>query len=160
MELSKNFLKGMEENGYTLEYINKCKYIGGNKGRHYNYYNLLYPFRPLPILKDRCVCGMLIKENCFIEDEDGEIIIIGNECINKFCKISYRSCGNCGVKHQNRKDNYCNDCRIKLKCPICNTIKKIQYNICYNCFEYNKLHNLSNNTIPKGKCIIDINKMD
>ena len=34
MELSKNFLKGMEENGYTLEYINKCKYIGGNKGRH------------------------------------------------------------------------------------------------------------------------------
>ena len=112
------------------------------------------------MLKDKCVCGVSIKENCFIEDEDGEIIIIGNECINKFCEISYRSCGNCGVKHQNRKDNYCNDCRLKLKCPICNTIKKIQYNICYNCFEYNKLHNLSNNTIPKGKCIIDINKMD
>ena len=60
-------------------------------------------------------CGVYIKENCFIEDENGEIVIIGNECINKFCKISYRSCSNCEARHQNRKDNYCNDCRIILK---------------------------------------------
>lgn len=48
-----------------------------------------------------------------------------------------KSCSNCGKNHKNRKDNLCNDCRVKPTYPLCKCLKHHIYygNSCRTCFK-------------------------
>jgi hypothetical protein len=129
-----NFKKGLKEN-YDMEYDNvknNWKYCGGNKGRHLNYYTLMFNGAKLPELENKCVCGHNIIENCFITDNT-ELLVLGNCCIKAFVKKCNR---NCGDTHLNRKINKCNVCKRKY-CIICKEEKNpnyLKYKKCYNCY--------------------------
>jgi hypothetical protein len=70
-----------------------------------------------------CLCGVAIKQNCFIfNKKTHEIKVIGNCCIKKF-NLQGRTCFDCGAIHKNRKDNMCNECRLIKK----ETQKKLNY---------------------------------
>ena len=44
------------------------------------------------------------------------IIVVGSDCVLHFGDSpKYKRCDECGEKHSNRKDNYCDDCRIFKK---------------------------------------------
>jgi len=70
----------------------------------------------LPTQKEKCICDHFISENCFIYKIVGKQIkirVIGNCCIKKF-DLQGRRCQMCDAVHKNRKDNYCNECRVKV----------------------------------------------
>ena len=103
-------------------------YVGGTD--NVNYFNKVYPInveRPEPpIFQGWCPCGQPnLVVNCWIRNKHtDEIRVIGSSCQNLFGAGRKRLCGICGGVHKNRKDNYCNTCRAKLKLqmtdsPIC-----------------------------------------
>ena len=58
--------------------------------------------------------------------------VIGNCCIKKF-DLGGRTCAICGDEHNNRKNNYCNNCRKGI-CDDCyKPLKNTNYKICYHC---------------------------
>lgn len=72
--------------------------------------------------EESCVCKTPIKHLCFLHNKDyknntkPEYLLIGSCCITKFMPDGLtKTCSNCGEIHQNRKDNFCNDCREYLK---------------------------------------------
>ena len=114
-------------------------YCGGDSKSHLNYFNL-YNKNNKRVEKsqyiDKCVCGHLIKENCYITNKDNtSIIVVGNCCIKRFLpeKKKGRSCEDCGGSHRNRSVNLCNDCKYK-KCSKCNKNNDNGYKICFNCY--------------------------
>ena len=133
----KNFKKGLKEN-YDMDYDkirDEWKYCGGNKGRHLNYYNLMFNNAKLPELENKCVCGHNIIENCFITNNE-ELLVLGNCCIKAFVKKCNRTCEICGETHLNRKENKCIVCKKKY-CIICGDEKNpdyLKYKKCYNCY--------------------------
>ena len=163
-DLSERFLKGLLSYGLTYEDIIESgwKYAGGDRGRHLNYYNLMFNgYEKIPY-EGRCICGHPIKENCYITDANQEsYIVLGNCCIKRFIPKSCRTCDICEGPHKNRKINRCNNCRNKYgdrtcdickgghrnkyvnkcnqcrlgHCDVCH--KKIQtcYRKCYNCYK-------------------------
>ena len=87
-------------------------------GTHYKYFCQRWKdfFRKQPKVpyEDRCVCNHVITQNCYIlNTETKDIKIIGNCCIKKF-GLQGKTCSLCNAIHKNRKDNYCNDCRVIL----------------------------------------------
>lgn len=114
----KNFIKGVEEKGYNYdEFIESFFYIGGDKGRHFDYFKLCNKEEKKytkPIHNDYCICGHTIVENCYISDGT-DILVIGNCCIKKFMKNSTRTCETCKTQHKNRKVNKCKDCQEYFK---------------------------------------------
>jgi len=119
------------------------RYAGGNKGRHFNYFKMLYPKELLPEKSNECVCNQSIIENCYISYQD-EIIIVGNCCIKRFIPQSTRTCELCNQPHITRTQNRCKDCKIKKKqpekrlCKICKIM--IDYipkrPLCENCYYF------------------------
>ena len=105
------------------------EYIGGDTGSHY--LKLSSNMEPLP-KEYECICTHDIIENCYIQNIiTGEILIVGNCCIKKYLKIdTSKKCQKCDKPHKNRKDNFCNTCRlinkeaktIKIKPPQILTI--------------------------------------
>jgi hypothetical protein len=107
------------------EYIHGLNYYQIVETRHSRYYenqlrpqwikeglNIAHDY--VPKHKDKCICDHFISENCFIykkENGNFHIRVIGNCCIKKF-DLQGRKCQMCDAVHKNRKDNYCNDCRI------------------------------------------------
>tara|TARA_R110001599_G_scaffold352904_1_gene589268 strand:+ start:980 stop:1396 length:417 start_codon:yes stop_codon:yes gene_type:complete len=133
--LTKRFLKGLEEVGVTYEEMrNNWKYAGGNQKEHLNYFRLAYPNDLPPPFEHNCVCGHDINEQCYITD--GEcFLVVGNCCIKKFLLKSGRTCENCGSAHKNRIVNRCNDCRVGV-CDGCGKDIDEKYKKCYDC-KYN-----------------------
>ena len=120
LDLTNHFIKGLKEYNLTIKEIEKgqWKYCGGDKGRHLNYWKLCFPNYPTPDKVNECVCGHRIEGNCYITDDfnDGEILILGNCCIKKFCPKSSRTCEICEQPHKNRKVHECR----KGICDNCN----------------------------------------
>jgi len=112
-KLSDRFIEGLQKYNLTYEEIKNWRYAGGDTGRHYNYFVMIYGehVKPLPHT-NTCVCNHHIKENCYIRNDD-DILILGNCCIKKFIPMSTRTCTYCKSQHRNRKNNICNDCRKK-----------------------------------------------
>lgn len=90
-----------------------------------------------------CICGMDIKQRCFIIKKSHELVFdnfitIGNCCIKLFGIKKQCECGN---EHRNTKDNLCNDCREKEKekdkrrCELCNIVirKNLISDYCKTC---------------------------
>jgi len=141
LELTERFIKGLKSYNLTKEEMIGWTYCGGKGGginsvRHKNYFKQCFPGFDFPDLKDECVCGHAIKENCYITNDllDGELLILGNCCIKKFLPKDNagRTCEICKKPHKNRKDNRCKQCRIKF-CQDCTKEKYRNYNKCKDC---------------------------
>ena len=132
--LKKKFLDGLATYGVSLEDIqsNKWRYCGGDKGSHYNYFQIACAGQELPEHEDDCVCTHPIMENCYITDGK-EFIVVGNCCIKRFISHSSRTCSVCDKPHKHRVVNRCNDCR-KGMCDKCDRMCSPQYKTCYKCF--------------------------
>jgi hypothetical protein len=118
--------------------LNKWRYAGGNRnGRHNNYFEMMFKNKPIarPPIKNKCLCGHRIEEQCYIYNkEENKLDVLGNCCIKKFIEKSSRTCEECDQPHKNRKSNKCNDCRYRF-CKKCN-IEKFngKYEMCNKCF--------------------------
>ena len=108
-----------------MTYAGGCGGLAGNCSHcdaaghkeHLKYFKHLFPNDVVPEHVTKCICGMTIKENCFIQCKDG-LVIIGNECINRFIdknEKGRKTCARCGDNHRNHKDNFCNSCRKEIK---------------------------------------------
>jgi hypothetical protein len=132
MTLYKKFIAGIIELGLTEEEIKKWQYCGGDYASHRHYFELRFPKRKFPDHVQRCVCGHDIKRNAYICNEIGDynsIIPIGSCCIKHFMTNGLRrTCETCGVIHQNRLINKCNDCRT-----LCCGFKVKQDGKCFQC---------------------------
>ncbi len=75
---------------------------------------------PMPETEQSCVCDQKgLRYNCFVTDGI-QVLVIGRVCLKQFLPQQARDmmshrCEDCMKPHRNRKDNYCNDCRIKRK---------------------------------------------
>lgn len=139
------------ENYITLpdgkeEYLSGFYYAGGKyddpmKGiSHRKYFKLRYGIEPPFEYKDRCICGVAIKLNCYITDDDENFMVIGRCCITKFLpeENQGRTCSICKKPHQSNKDNFCKDCRPKIPkgrfCEECgDSHHNRKDNLCNNC---------------------------
>jgi hypothetical protein len=105
------------------ELLENYVYCGGardSRQSHANYFLLFFDGDPPPYPdhEETCVCDHYIKENCYITDKRDKkncLVVLGNCCIKRFIPASGRTCSECGDPHQNRRDNYCADCRENLK---------------------------------------------
>ena len=64
-----------------------------------------------------CLCETKIEENVYYQNKNNpkDIIVIGNVCTKRYELDRSRHCSRCDAIHKNNKDNYCNNCRIKIK---------------------------------------------
>jgi hypothetical protein len=118
--MSDAFIKGLKKYNLSYEDIknSKWKYCGGDTGRHKNYFKICFPTDSFTFNighENHCICGHLIVENCYITNDELEILVLGNCCIKKFVPMSTRTCEICKLPHKNRKDNKCKDCRKILR---------------------------------------------
>lgn len=103
------------------DFIKQWFYIGGNRGRHLNKYRTLFGEFPNNIeRKNSCICTHHIEEQCYIKNKiTEEILVVGNCCINRFICNTDQRCELCKEPHKNRKNNYCNKCRLSRASSIC-----------------------------------------
>ena len=139
--ISKRFIKGLEEYNLTLEEIQSgsWKYSGGDTGSHLNNFILINKKKPDFGKKYNCICGHHIDENCYITNGT-DFLTLGNCCIKRFLPKdkTCKTCEKCGIPHKNRKNNLCNDCKRKY-CIICDNEKDyIKYKKCYDCYINNR----------------------
>jgi len=111
--------KAIEYLGYNWEEFKKEHiYIGSDKNSRYPYFLqccLRYPqFNLIPPPKQKqCMCTTEIVEQCWIMNiNNGNILVIGNECIKHFDFDTKRYC-TCGKSLNNSKYQECKNCRIK-----------------------------------------------
>ena len=99
------------ENPLNSGFIESEKY-----SRHYNFLKKIKKNDDiLPTnMQKHCLCFHCIDNLCYIKNiHTNKIYTIGESCIHKF--ETKRLCEICNNSHNNRKDNYCNDCRIIIK---------------------------------------------
>lgn len=132
-QLTEKFILGLKKYNLSLEDIQKTnwKYCGGDRGRHLNYYKLMFKDKSKPNHANKCVCGHEIKENCYITNGE-QTLVLGNCCIKKFIIKNTRTCEMCDKPHKNRKVNRCNDCRAGI-CDDCGKQCNEKYKKCYSC---------------------------
>ena len=108
------FIEGLVQHDLTLEEIQSgdWRYCGGETGHRQKDFHLSQPGREPPNHEDECVCGHLIRENCYITNGD-RVIVLGNVCVKRFLppEKSGRNCSDCGCRHNNLKVDLCNVCR-------------------------------------------------
>jgi hypothetical protein len=75
--------------------------------------------------RDTCVCEKKLLKNkiVVINQSDDEAIVLCKPCCEilgiSIPKSGKGFCQDCGEKHKNRSDNYCNSCRQKKNCLKC-----------------------------------------
>jgi len=127
--MNKRFQEILLSSGYDPDDIwENFKYIGGSgyidrDTKHSRYFMANFVKTHIPPLEtSSCLCRHEIKENCWIARKTNpeDILTVGNCCIKQFVKACKRTCEKCGQVHQNRKDNFCKECRPIKKCLKCN----------------------------------------
>jgi hypothetical protein len=130
--------KGLREMGLSIEELmNNYTYIGGNCRDGLKRWERLYGNEELPEPVDECICGHNIVDNRYLINKECEIIVLGNCCIKRFLPKDYKmiKCKECGASHQNRKVDYCNECRLNY-CGNCGKEKQGFYLLCSKCYFY------------------------
>lgn len=120
---------------YYSEYFNNTYSIFFNTKEKEN-------LRDRFIYKNKCVCGMEIKTNCFIYSREKDKLLRIGICCNKHFNQNGNKqyCVYCDTEHNNRKDNICNQCReLYKRCSKCGDYKRDYYNECSKC-KFNKLY--------------------
>jgi hypothetical protein len=137
IKLRKNFLEGLETRGITIDEFMKYKYAGGNKGSHRNYFKICGLLDKEPMITNKCICNHDIEEQCYLANDNKQVLIIGNCCIKHFLpeENQGRHCEKCNKKHRNTKDNYCKDCRELCINIECFNIKKSYNSQCNECYK-------------------------
>ena len=140
MNITDKFIKGLKKYNVTIEEITNgsWKYVGGDTGRHLNYFKRVFPNKELHENKKKCICDHVIKENCYIYNKhSGIILVLGNCCIKRFLpkNRASRTCEMCNETHRNRTVNRCNKCR-KGFCDECSCVIQTKYRKCYKCAFY------------------------
>lgn len=114
-----NFKKTLEEkygishNDFKDNYV----YCGSNKERKKAQKCGITPQMICDLTTDKCLCGVSIEENVYFRHKTTHnIIVIGNVCKYRYIEKSKKlNCLICFKPHQNRKDNYCKECRKSIK---------------------------------------------
>jgi hypothetical protein len=129
--ITQKFIKGLKKYNMTIEELSKdWKYCGGTQGRHYNYYQLMFPGESLCEHRSRCICNTRIKHNCYLTN-GVDTLVLGNCCIKRFVEKKGRTCSNCGESHKNRITILCKTCRVG-RCDICSApATRAKCNDCY-----------------------------
>lgn len=149
----KKIIEGLLKKNETIDSLKtKYTYIGGNFGEHLEYLQVMLcgeykndnitEFIRDTMENDCDVCGRSNKQKLCIWNVNEEIISLCNPC-NKYMKIieTYKAkiCDDCGEPHKNRRDNYCNTCRLKVECDECEERKECTkshgYNRCNECIK-------------------------
>jgi len=91
-------------------------------------------------LLDECIlCEKNNKDKFIFKNNiDNEFIALCKPCCNSLEINNKKHCIDCGESHKNRKDNYCNYCRLKSYCITCNCHKicklyNKKFNRCFDC---------------------------
>jgi len=102
------------------EFKKEHTYVGGNEGCRLNYFKeckkRYYPQFNLiqPDVQQTCICKTPIVEQCYIMNiNNGDILVIGNECIKHFEFDTKRYC-DCGKALNTSKYQVCKNCRTSL----------------------------------------------
>jgi hypothetical protein len=94
----------------TLGPFEEWIWVGGTKRRTF-YKRHFGEDAPFPALKQQCICGVEIKEQCWIEHkETKQLETIGNCCVKRFLPVGEARllrCALCDAPHRNRKHNLC-----------------------------------------------------
>jgi len=101
-----------------------------------NYFKLMFGNRPQPPVQSNCICGAYIKMQCYVCPKNApyyeNIIVVGNECIDKFSdridSIRGRRCEVCFTRHHNRSFNLCKE-HIQVKNRISKTFYQLVNNM-------------------------------
>lgn len=98
----------------------------------------------------KCVCDQPLKYPHFITNakaipghkEKGIILVIGQTCARNFGLLpSKKQCRNCNAPHRNRRNNYCNACRLRRKkCSVCKAFLGIDTTAKYCYAHLPKMH--------------------
>jgi hypothetical protein len=77
------------------------------------------------------------KKYIFKNNIDNEFVALCKTCCSDLGYNNKKKCKDCRKYHRNRKDNYCNDCRLKSICTTCNDRKICKlydnFNRCDDC---------------------------
>jgi len=130
----KLFLKGLHRKNLNVYDIIETYICVGTDGfsRAYNdkvlwnkcgieYFKKCYPEHDFLPYSKQCICGVNIKENCYITSPDmdyNNIIIVGNCCYTKFIDNNFTDCLICKNKHTNgitRNQGRCDNCKKIIK---------------------------------------------
>mgnify|MGYP003650817962 CR=1 FL=1 len=151
VEIKPSFYHNMKDLGYDMQdLLDNYKWIGGDgdnnrtdyskhskeiittgRRRYERHFEKYIPREDLPEKANKCVCGIVIIENCWIakftRDSDGDIDecefplppVIGNECINNFMPDSkIWLCVLCGV-NMGQKVYYDKCAKCRCTKPVC-----------------------------------------
>ena len=170
--IEKNEKQNMEKKQETIQKsliknkinMDNFNYIGGNFKSHINnfvsnkrIFETKYDFIIGDItdfIENKCIlCKQYITKVILLWDKN-EIICLCIKCSEMFNKIEKQYvCEDCDNLHDNKKDNYCNECRLKTICVKCNK-KEIcdNFNRCKSCKSNFKFCSTCNkNTINNDK---------
>jgi len=160
------FKKGLKE--YTLKVEDfQLNYVfaGGdiNSG-YYKYWERSCKGETEAAHKDKCICGIKIKKNCYVINRDEtdiikRVLVIGSCCIKQFIRTGIKkTCGVCKKIHKRRDINLCSDCE-KIYCEKC--YKSITDGLCINCLgnKYNLDLDKINVEISEGKFFLKIGEV-
>ena len=85
--------------------------IGAPVAATTSYFKLCFGNALPPPIPAKCLCGHRIIEQCYIcpknDPTPEQVLVVGNECIEKFGAMNGRLCEICGLKHRNRSFNVC-----------------------------------------------------
>ena len=128
--------KGLREMNISIDdLMQNYTYVGGNCGDGLKRWKRMYGDEHPPESMDECICGHHIVDNRYLINKEGEMLVLGNCCIKRFLPKDYKllKCKECGVKHKNRKVDYCNECRFHY-CDNCGKQKKGFQPLCTRCY--------------------------
>jgi hypothetical protein len=103
---------------------------------------------------DECILCEKNNKDKFIfkKNIDNKLIGLCKHCYSSLEINNKKHCIDCGISHRNRKDNYCNECRLKSTCITCNCRKicklyNKKFNRCYDCSLLNYCKECKENTV-------------
>ncbi len=146
--LHRRFITGLKEDyGMTDEEVldvehnwfycgHRCVVsVSDDVGKLFRYY---FPNEDFPEFSNSCVCRQkLLVRNDWITNGI-EVLIIGQCCKDMFIINRLKTCLICKQSHRNRTDNYCNNCRDKIKSEkmtcCCGNKKKDFESECQDCY--------------------------
>ncbi len=97
---------------------NRCKCSKNLNDKGMQYFKMCFGILDFPAYKETCVCGVHIKENCYITTQDlnyNNIIVVGTCCYENFILIKNSKCLLCNENHKNgirKNKGFCDDCAV------------------------------------------------
>src|SRR3990167_1563539 len=103
----------MREHCPTDFLVKDWKLIGGNRHFRRFLWQKNRPGQDFPSTVTTCYCDVTMTENCYIWHEKTKTLLtVCTECVDRLIKEeNINRCFICYQIHNNKSDNYCNDCR-------------------------------------------------